>query len=138
MTYKALKSKGGKIVLKLERNDDVLASITQFIEDYEIQDGVLLAGIGSLSKLGMHYVIPYEEFPEMPEDEDELDERMVSEGAWEVGNMQGMIHDGKPHVHLTVYSSERDQTISGHLERGCIVHTLMEMVLEPLEDLESS
>ncbi|KXA88677.1 hypothetical protein AKJ57_06485 [candidate division MSBL1 archaeon SCGC-AAA259A05] len=138
MAYKALKSKGGKIVLKLERGDDVLESITQFIEDYEVRDGVLLAGIGSLSKLGMHYVVPYEDFPEMTEDEDELDERIVSEGAWEVGNMQGMIHDGKPHVHLTVYSPERDQTISGHLESGCRVHTLMEMVLEPLEGLESS
>lgn len=135
MPAEVLKTDKGKLILKLDPGDDVLNSIKAVIDKYDIQNGAIIAGIGSLKKLGIHYVTPYKEFPEMPEDENKLDENIESEAPWEVGNMQGTINDGEPHIHLTVYNSDENNTLCGHLEENTEVHTLMEIVLEPFEEV---
>ena len=48
--------------------------------------------------------------------------------------MDGIVADGEPHFHMTF--SDLDKTYSGHLENGCEILYLAEIVLAEIKDLE--
>lgn len=126
----------GHVILQLQPGDKALESITETIDDHGIDTGVVVSGIGSLNKLHVHYVVPYEEFPDFAEDNDDVDEYLHEEGAWEVGSLQGAIADGEPHLHITAFEAESGRMIAGHLEPDSVVHALMEIVIRPIEGPE--
>lgn len=126
----------GHVILQLQPGDRALESIEETIDEHGIDTGVVVSGIGSLNELHVHYVVPYEEFPEFPEENDDVDEYLHEEGAWEVGSLQGAIADGEPHLHITAFDAESGRMIAGHLEPDSVVHALMEIVIRPIEGPE--
>lgn len=126
----------GHVILQLHPGDKALESIEEAIEEHDVDTGVVVSGIGSLSKLHIHYVVPYDEFPEFPEELDDVDEYLEEEGAWEVGSLQGAIADGEPHLHMTAFDAESGRMVAGHLEPESVVHALMEIVIRPIEGPE--
>lgn len=129
-------SDDGHVVVQLQPGDMVLESIEDAIDDHELDTGVVVSGIGSLNKLHIHYVVPYEEFPQHAENSEDVDKFLHEEGAWEIGSLQGAIADGEPHLHITAFEAGSGRMLAGHLEPESIVHALMEIVIRPINGLE--
>lgn len=114
-------------VLRLDPGDDALFVLRGFIEQSGICTGAVVSGIGTFDRCRMHMVTttsypPVEAFPTW---EDE---------ALELVSMQVVIADGTPHIHMTV--STKDAAVSGHLEEGCRILYLGEMVVLEFADLD--
>jgi len=103
-------------VLAIEPGEYMLESIMALIERAGIRTGAVVSGIGTLDHCIMHMVVPggqtIQEWHDTP---------------LEVVGMQGIIADGKPHIHLSV--STKQAGVSGHPHEGCRVQYLIEVVI---------
>lgn len=115
----------GIVFLSLHHGDDVLESITKLIREADLQNAVLMTGLGSLTK-GHFHVIASNNYPPG-------DVYLKLDGPLEIGHIAGIIADGEPHLHLTLLDKEH-KTWAGHLEPGCEVLTLCEMSLQRVDD----
>ena len=113
---------GGRvIVIRLNRGDLLRESIEQVIKDEQIMDGTIVCGFGALETTALHLVKNYdvhppkEVFPKYEQD------------PYELCSLQGVIADGVPHIHAVMSNDSR--AIGGHLELGCIVSYLTEVVI---------
>jgi uncharacterized protein len=104
----------------------LLESIQAAVDAHDVQNGAVVSGIGTLKFCRMHH-IKHSEFP--PDDRFyEIEEPL------EVSNISGIIADGEPHLHMTV--GFRDEwSLAGHLEPGCVVLYLAEVVILKFNDL---
>ncbi len=114
----------GAIAIYVEPGRMLLEEITQVAE--QIKNGVVISGIGTLKSCKLHCITgtsfpPTEEFITL---EDE---------PLELVSLQGIIADGKPHLHAVV-SKGFKQNYSGHLEESCEVLYLAEILLIPFEN----
>ncbi len=111
------------VALRLDRGEDVLASIEKVARERGIHTGVVISGIGTLDRAQLHYVThtgspPRNEFVEY-------------EGPIELLSIDGIIADFTPHLHTCI--SIKDQIHMGHLEPGCRVLYLAEIAIAKLE-----
>ena len=103
----------------LAPGDMLLESIQELIERENITDGAVLSGIGSLKECRYHYPATTD-FP--------ADDKFVTlKEPLELLSMQGIIADGVPHIHFSI--SRPGQAMGGHLEEGCKVLYLAEIVI---------
>ncbi len=107
-------------VLQFDPGDLLLEGIREFIAASGIRTGAVVSGVGTLRDATMHMVTttgfpPVEVFP------------VTRDTALELISLQGVIADGVPHIHMTV-STER-AAVGGHLEEGCVVLYLAEVVV---------
>jgi uncharacterized protein len=107
-------------VLQFDPGDKLLEGVREFIELSGIRNGAVVSGIGTLNQTTLHMVTtttfpPVEAFPQYPDK------------PLELVSMQGVIADGTPHIHMTV--SDRTAAVGGHLEPGCEVLYLAEVVV---------
>ncbi|MGD0805441.1 MAG: PPC domain-containing DNA-binding protein [Candidatus Bathyarchaeia archaeon] len=114
------------IAIGLGPGEKLLESINEAIKSNEIRDGVVISGIGTLKRCRMHYVntmsFPAENC------------FYVVEEPLEIGSISGIIADYAAHLHMTVGC--RDQrTYAGHLEEGCEVLYLAEVLVMKLCDM---
>lgn len=111
---------GGRIItICLRRGELLLEGIEQAIMENDIRDAVLVSCIGTLSSMTWHRVTtldarPKEEYPTV-------------RGPLELCAMQGAVVEGKPHFHIVC--ADQNGTYAGHLEPGCEVLYLAEVVL---------
>ena len=112
---------GRTIVVRLDSGDDVLASIKQAIAEYGIKDGYVASGIGTLDYCVMHMVMTTG-YPAV-EHFAKWDDKPL-----EIGSIDGIIADGDPHLHMVV--SNEKIAVSGHLEPGCRILYLGEVVIQ--------
>ena len=103
----------------LSPDDLLLESIQEVIDREKITDGGILSGIGSLKTCNFHYPAS-DDYPS-------FDKFVSLREPLEILSMSGTIADGKPHIHFAV--SRPSQTIGGHLENGCTVLYLAEIVI---------
>ena len=114
-------SKDGKMIaVGLEPEEKLLESIKEVIKTYHIQDGVVISGVGTLKRCQMHYV-DTTSFPAK-------NVYYVVEEPLEVGSISGLIADYEPHLHMVAGCRDK-KTYSGHLEDGCIVLYLAEVLI---------
>ena len=122
--------KGAKIKeiyrMRLDPGDLLLESIQEFIDRENIKDGAVVAGIGTLSECRMHWITKTT-FPSVNKIE-------TIKAPLEVSAIHGIIADGKPHLHMTV--SDYEKAIAGHVEEGCRVMYLFELVIESYEGVK--
>jgi predicted DNA-binding protein with PD1-like motif len=104
----------------------LLESIRQAIADKNIQNGVVVSGIGALKKCRIHYVLRTG-FPSK-------NEFLTIEKPLELASVSGIIADGEPHLHVVV-SHEDKEVYAGHLEDGSEVAYLAEIAIMRLEGL---
>ncbi len=111
---------GGRLItVSLQRGEMLLEGIQKAIEETGIRDAAVVSCIGTLSSMTWHRVTsldlkPKEEYPTV-------------RGPLELCALQGMVVEGVPHLHIVC--SDRDGTYAGHLEPGCEVLYLAEVVL---------
>ena len=113
------------ICLGFARGDYFLEGIVEAAKREKIVHGAVISGMGTFDKCRMHFTTnpglpPHDEFVEL-------------EGALELVSVHGMIVNGKPHLHMTVGDMQR--TWAGHLEEGCRVLYLAEVVIARFRDL---
>lgn len=97
--------------VRLDRGDLLLETIQQFIRENHISDGAVLTAVGSLGECTYHRVKTTAEKPE--------DEFLTVKEPMEILNINGLIANGEPHLHLTMSGSQG--AFGGHLEKGCRV-----------------
>lgn len=126
MEYFKNRGFGRIFVLRLDQGDMVLESIRKLIQDEGLKDGVVLSGIGTLDYCVVHMVMTTG-YPAVEHFEKWSDKPL------ELSSIEGIIADGKPHLHIVVSDHEKGYT--GHLEDGCRVLYLAEIVIAELDGI---
>jgi predicted DNA-binding protein with PD1-like motif len=115
----------GIVFTVLEPGDLLLESISEAARQADIHTGVLMTGIGSLSKARIHTVLtninPVEEL------------YLDIDGPLEVSNFNGLIANYEPHVHITMVDPQM-KIYAGPLEPGCTILTLAEFSILRIPD----
>ena len=115
----------GKVhLLRLDPGDLLLESIRALIQQTGLKDGYVASAIGTLDYCVMHMVMttgypPVEHF-------ERWDDKPL-----ELASISGIIADGVPHLHMVV--SDHEMAYAGHLEEGCRVLYLAEIVIVELD-----
>lgn len=114
------------IAIGLGPGEKLLESINEAIRTNKIRDGVIISGIGTLKRCHMHYVNTTS-FP--------AENRFyVVEEPLEIGSISGIIADYEAHLHMTV-GCRNQRTYAGHLEEGCEVLYLAEILIMKLMNM---
>jgi len=123
MTSFVAPQSGRVLLIHLTKGDDLMKSIAAACKDAGIENGVVMSGIGSLRRFHYHYIQATTDEPS--------DVYEIIEEPLELAALQGIILEGKPHLHAVV-SAVGTQTYSGHVEdEGSEVQYLVEVsVLE--------
>ncbi|RRJ30096.1 PPC domain-containing DNA-binding protein [Halocatena pleomorpha] len=125
----SFESDDGHVIVRLDRGDMVLESIERACTEHAIDTGAVVTGIGTVSTLHIHYV----DRTELPDDRADRNVALELQGAWEVTDINGVIADGEPHLHVTAFDGDR--TVGGHLETGCEINVLGEVTIRKLSGL---
>ena len=118
----------GKVhTLRLDAGDYLLESIEAFVRETGVKNAAVVSGIGTLDYCVLHMVMttgypPVEHF-------ERWDDKPL-----ELSSLSGLIADGKPHLHMVV--SDHKTAFSGHLEPGCRILYLGEIVIAELEGFD--
>ena len=114
------------IAVGLAPGDLLLESIEKAVTEHDVQYGAVISGIGTMKKTRLHYVNDCE-FPP-------TDVMYDIEEPFELASIDGLIVDGKPHLHIS--GMVRDQkAYAGHLEPGSEVLYLAEVLIMKCNDL---
>ncbi len=129
---RAVIARGGRlaelIVVRLNFGDDLLAALAGICQRAAIRNGVVLTGLGSLQRSAYYVLRKDSGYPPTDLYHERLEEPV------EILNLNGIIADYEPHLHITL--ARREHSFGGHVEPGCIVHTLCEMTIGRLEGIE--
>ena len=105
--------------IRLDRGDFILESLNSIIKGFNIQDGAVLTGVGSVQECTYHGVQSL-----APSAQDRVTK---VKGPMEILNMDGIIANGEPHVHITL--SNFKGAFGGHLDEGCRVLYRVELTV---------
>ena len=129
MEYFSTEKTGRTFVLRLDSGDYLLESIESFVKKENIRDAVVVSAIGTLDEYRVHWVTTTG-FPPKNRLEHWKDKPL------ELASVGGIIANGEPHLHIVVSDSEK--AYCGHLEKGCRVLYLAEIVIIELKSLHLS
>jgi uncharacterized protein len=104
----------------LKRDALLLESIIDVIQQKDIQDGNVWITAGSVQECTYHYVTSTAVRAE--------NEYKTVKGPFEILNGGGIIAAGEPHIHVTLSSRDKP-AFGGHLEKGCRVLYLAEVMI---------
>ncbi|UCC65557.1 MAG: DNA-binding protein [Anaerolineae bacterium] len=114
------------VAIGLEPGDMLLESIAEAVRKHDIQNGVVVSGIGTLRSCRMHH-IEHAGFPPN-------DRVFAVEKPLELVSVSGIVASGQPHLHVVV--SYRDEEVyAGHLENGSEVLYVAEIAVLKFNDL---
>ena len=105
--------------VRLRRGSDLLKAIQEFCDKNNINAGVILSGVGCVTKArirdasGVNIV--------------EMNEHM------EIVSLMGTVSKKRCHLHIS-FSKEDLSVIGGHLVAGCIINTTCELVIGEMQD----
>jgi predicted DNA-binding protein with PD1-like motif len=115
-------------VLRVDPGEDVLGAVQEFIREAGVRQAVVLGGYGTLAAYHLHWVT-HNRIPT-----DNAFER--GEGGIEILSMNGLVVEGKPHIHVTL--STQQGAFGGHLEPGCTAYVLCELFFAEVEGVTLS
>ncbi|MBN2348351.1 MAG: DNA-binding protein [Bacteroidales bacterium] len=112
------------IVVRLKTGTDMLEGLNKAAKEKGIQNGVIINGIGSLTRYRVH-VVDNTTFP--------VDDLFVqADNPVDILGVSGYIIDGRVHCHVTL--SDEIKAIGGHLEPGSSVFTFAIITIGELAD----
>ena len=126
MTSFIAENSGRVLLLHLTKGDDLLKCIEQGVKEAKIQSGIVTSGIGSLRRFHYHYIMATTDEPK-----DAFD---IIEKPLELDCLQGIILEGKPHLHAVV-TDMGTNCYAGHLEEGSEVQYLVEVSILEIPNL---
>ena len=111
------------IFIRLNPNDDVLASLGEAAAKNNIKNAVIISGFGSVRTHHYHVVASRENPPE--------NAFVKEDKASDVVDFSGCIINGRVHAHIT--HSDKDIAFGGHLEPGVQVLTFLCIILAEVD-----
>lgn len=116
----------GIVIVALRRGELILESLREVARQADIHSGVVMSGIGSVTRARIHTVMtndypPRDEFIDLP-------------GPLEVVQFGGVIADYEPHIHISLWDQQFHYH-GGHLEEGCEILALSEISIHRLSEL---
>lgn len=95
-------------IIRIHSGKDLLEDLNKALEMKKIKNGIILAGIGSVTDYHYHVVSdknlpPAEEYPK-------------ASVAMDLTSLQGYILSGRIHAHMTL--SDENSMVGGHVESG--------------------
>ena len=106
-------------IVRLNSGDDVLLAVREAVRELDLRNGVILTGLGSLSRYHIHVV----ESTNLPPGNAFRGE----EGPYDILNINGLILEGRVHAHITF--SGLNVALGGHMEEGCRILTFGIVIL---------
>lgn len=105
---------------RLKRGQDILNSIEAFAKANDIAAGVILSGVGCVTKAKVRDAsgVTFKELNQ----------------PLEIVSLMGTVSSNRTHLHIS-FSKEDLSTVGGHLVEGCIVNTTCEVVIGQLDDV---
>ena len=94
-------------------------SLVAFAQENELQAGLILTCVGSLSKAGLRMAAK--------------PETTYYEEAFEIVSLTGTMCPDGVHLHMSI-SDNQGKVLGGHVQDGNIVRTTAELVIGELED----
>src|SRR5919112_427144 len=116
----------GIVIVGLRRGELILESLREVARQADIHSGVVMSGIGSVTKARIHTVMTNNYPPG--------DEFIDLEGPLEVVQFGGIIANYEPHIHISLWDVNKHYQ-GGHLEEGCAILTLSEIAIIRLPSL---
>ncbi|MEO8596971.1 MAG: PPC domain-containing DNA-binding protein [Candidatus Solibacter sp.] len=113
------------VVLRFKFDTDLLAGLEKMVKQENIQNAIILSGIGSVRGYHVHQV-SNRTFPSK-----NMMVRNPTEPA-DITNVSGIVANGKLHPHITLATPDR--ALGGHLEPGTTVFTFAIVTLGVLKD----
>jgi predicted DNA-binding protein with PD1-like motif len=111
---------GRTFALRLDKGEDILEKLNDFIKKEKISDAVVVSGIGTVDQCTLHFVTHID-------DASKMYYKTWTDKALELASVQGIIADGMPHIHAVV--SDQNNAWGGHLEPGCRTLYLCELLI---------
>lgn len=118
--------KANIVIVAMRRGELLLENLCELAQKLDIHSGVVMSGIGSLTKARIHTVMTNNYPPG--------DEFIDLEGPLEVVQFGGIIANYQPHIHISLWDREK-RFHGGHLENGCEILALSEISIHRLTDL---
>jgi uncharacterized protein len=112
------------VVVRLKNGTDVLEGLKEAVKKEQITNGVIINGIGSLTRYRLH-VVNNNTFPTE-------NVFMEADNPVDLLAVSGYVINHRVHSHLTL--SDEKKAIGGHLEKGCSVFTFVIITIGVLED----
>lgn len=106
------------ICKRLHRGDDLLASIRTIAQAEKIDAGVVLSGVGCVSRARVR-------------DASGVNVRELNR-HFEIVSLNGTVSQTRCHLHIAL-SDESLATVGGHLLEGCIINTTCELIIGVLD-----
>ena len=106
------------ICRRLHRGDDLLLSIKAICRENHIAAGVILSGVGCLTRAVLR-------------DADGVTVRTVEEHC-EILSLMGTVSEERCHLHIAL-SRQGLGAFGGHLKEGCLINTTCELVIGVLD-----
>lgn len=101
------------VVVRMNSGESVLEALQAAVKENGIRNGLILSGVGSLSKYNVHVV----ETTNLPPG----DLMLSGEGPFDILAITGAILDGRVHAHITF--SDKERAMGGHVHEGCTILT---------------
>ena len=111
------------IAVRLDPGEDLLENLQAVFDKEAISDGVILSGIGTFDRCILHFV-------DTLQDPTSAIYKRWEDIPLEVNGIQGIIANGRPHLHATVSTEEK--AWCGHVEPGCRILYLCEIMIRIL------
>lgn len=113
-----------QLVKRLHNGDDLKAEIVKLAEEEKIPAGCIISAVGSLTKANLRTVV-----------KNGVPVFKTWEEHFEIVSVTGTLSQFGHHIHLSI-SNVKGETFGGHLSEGCIVSTVVELVILVFEDME--
>lgn len=130
---------GRAIVIRLKTGSDLLLELSEFFEQTGIRAGVILSGVGLLSRAKLRNCrsLP-EEFPITDKNRSFNSFNSPLEILSMSGNISMVEESALLHSHLTLsyVDDGKIRVVGGHLIEGCIVHGFAEIIVLELNAIE--
>jgi uncharacterized protein len=105
---------------RLKPQQDLFDSIQEFVSQNNIQAGITLSAVGSLTQAVLRLA--------------NKNGYNTYTGHFEIVSMTGTVSVHGSHIHISISDNE-GKTIGGHLVSGCKVYTTAEIVIAEFDDV---
>lgn len=118
------KIEGQNILVKMEKGEEILPTITMVVEKYGVASGTVVFGIGMIKNLEVGYF-----------NGTEYEKKIYPENL-ETVSFHGSIAENDPRFHIHAACANRDHNVvGGHLFSG-IADPLLEIQITKLDDVK--
>ena len=114
------------VLVRLNPEEDLLLGLQEAVREEDLRSGVIIGGVGSLSRYRVHVV----ETNNLPPG----DVFFEGLGPLDILALSGAVIGGRVHAHITFSNTEK--AMGGHLEEGCRILTFGIAVIAETPDAD--